>query len=96
MDEFEALFRVAPTTVAEDFAKPADFKIERKPNAGLKVKVSGGLPHNDEFQDTTKKVEAPKPPSGLNPLQQAAMLREQRKAQKEQQTVAAAADDKPQ
>ena len=44
LDEFEALFRVAPAVVSPD--PVTDFKINRKPpsNGGMKVKVSGGLP----------------------------------------------------
>ena len=49
LDEFEALFRVAPKSSADEQVK--DFKIQRKPlqtkeeqpNNGLKVKVTGGL-----------------------------------------------------
>lgn len=77
LDDFESLFRVAPSTRAVE-EQPKDFKIERKtnmkttPTHGLRVKVTGGqststnaalkTDKDEETKESPKKEE-------LNPLQ---------------------------
>eukprot|EP00353_Schmidingerella_taraikaensis_P012679 CAMPEP_0185591362 /NCGR_PEP_ID=MMETSP0434-20130131/64202_1 /TAXON_ID=626734 ORGANISM="Favella taraikaensis, Strain Fe Narragansett Bay" /NCGR_SAMPLE_ID=MMETSP0434 /ASSEMBLY_ACC=CAM_ASM_000379 /LENGTH=103 /DNA_ID=CAMNT_0028216289 /DNA_START=759 /DNA_END=1070 /DNA_ORIENTATION=+ len=63
LDEFEALFKVAPPVRDEQTTGAKDFKIKRKQAdvaSNLKVKVSGGLPPSESrAMAANSKIEAP-------------------------------------